>query len=126
MPSNEIFFSSKSSTHLFHNLVEEKCSDEQEAENPPVGVCVGRERQQSRFSCIVVVRDAAHIHYTLNSGNSHTLTTPNYNEYNKPCRGVSSSRLTDIGDSRAGWDAVQVILVPGGKLGGTVRWDDTE
>lgn len=121
MSSDKSFFPIKSSTHLFHNLVEEKSSDEQETENPPVGVCMGIERQQ-----VVIVRNTAHTsHSPHQTRGTHTLTTQNH-ESNKPCCGVSSSRVTDRGDPRAAWEAVQVILVPGGRLGGTVRWDDTE
>lgn len=52
-------FERKSSTHLFHNLVEEKYSDEQETKHPPVAVCGGRDGQELRSSYIVV-RDTGH------------------------------------------------------------------
>lgn len=69
MPSNEIFFSSNSWTHLFHNLVEEKCSDDQETENPPVGVCVGRERQQS---VVLLLSMTEHTYITHQTQETHT------------------------------------------------------
>lgn len=43
-----------------------------------------------------------------------------------PGCGLSTSRLTERGVSRARWDTLQMILVPGTILEGTVRWDDRE